>query len=194
MHNKNGTVGRFLPNIQYKVVPVNGIREGGRLFIYGPNVMQGYIHVNKPGVILPLDDGWYNTGDIVSVDHEGYLIIQGRVKRFAKIAGEMVSLTAIENHIANLWPHHLHATVSVPDDKKGEIVVLVTDNSCANKEAIIGYFKKNDIAELYMPKQIFIVEEMFILGSGKVNISQVQKYVEQHLSHSHSQAEEKSQV
>src|SRR5690606_17546496 len=92
MHNKPGSVGRLLPGIDYRIAPVEGIEQGGRLQVHGPNVMAGYIHAEEPGRIAALEDKWYDTGDIVDIDAEGYVHIIGRAKRFAKIGGEMVSL------------------------------------------------------------------------------------------------------
>src|SRR5204863_5016029 len=124
MQYKAGTVGRLLPSIKYELRPVEGIYEGGRLCISGPNIMLGYMFAHTPGVIQPLEDGWHDTGDIVSIDKEGYITIKGRAKRFAKIAGEMVSLQAVEDTLYALWPNNQHAALSVPDQRKGERIIL----------------------------------------------------------------------
>ena len=94
--NRPGTVGQLLPGMEARLEPVEGITEGGRLFLRGPNVMAGYMSPDDPTRIEPLDGGWHDTGDIVDIDEEGYIAILGRVKRFAKIGGEMVSLSAVE--------------------------------------------------------------------------------------------------
>ncbi|NDC39733.1 MAG: hypothetical protein EBZ48_17125 [Proteobacteria bacterium] len=106
---KRGSVGRILPGIQPRLEPVPGVPEGGRLWISGPNVMKGYFKIDKPGILQPLPDRWYDTGDIVSIDAQGFVTIQGRAKRFAKIGGEMVSLTAVEQAVEAVWPGALHA-------------------------------------------------------------------------------------
>ena len=97
MQNKAGSVGQFLPGVEYKLIPVPGVEKGQRLVVKGDNVMLGYLLHNKPGVIqvpsAELGPGSYDTGDIVQVDEEGFITIQGRAKRFAKIGGEMISLT-----------------------------------------------------------------------------------------------------
>ncbi len=103
MHQKAGTVGRFLPGIEYKLEDVPGVEEGGRLFVRGPNVMLGYYKPDKPGILQPPDEGWHDTGDIVGIDDKGYVKILGRAKRFAKIAGEMVSLASVETMAMALW-------------------------------------------------------------------------------------------
>lgn len=169
MHCKKGTVGRLLPQIGHKVVKVPGIKDGGSLVVKGPNVMLGYLKADKPGVIQPLKDGWYDTGDIVTVDEDGFVKIQGRAKRFAKIAGEMISLTAVEGEIKALWKDFDHAVVSVADDKKGEQLVLFTTNEKASREEIVDYFQKSGINELSVPKTIRIMEAIPIMGSGKVD-------------------------
>ena len=143
MHSKGGSVGKLLPDIEYKLTKVPGINTGGRLVVRGPNVMLGYLLVDNPGVLVPPKDGWYDTGDIVEVDEERFVTIIGRAKRFAKIAGEMVSLTATEGVVASLWPDSLHAAVSVPDDKKGEQIILVTDCTDVDRSAISKKIKAN---------------------------------------------------
>ena len=126
MHSKPGSVGRIFDGMQHRLEPVEGIAEGGRLWIKGPNVMLGYLRADNPGVLEPPPEGWYDTGDIVTIDEHGYVTIQGRAKRFSKIAGEMVSLTALEAKLGELYKDHVHAVVAVPDAKKGEQLVMFT--------------------------------------------------------------------
>ena len=169
MENKGGTVGRFLPGIDYQLKPVPGIDEGGLLLVSGPNVMLGYLLADNPGVLQPLVDGWYDTGDIVAIDEVGYVTIQGRVKRFAKIAGEMVSLTMVEQQLNLLWPGYQHAVVSVPDEKKGEQIVLMTTYADALRDAMVQYAKTVKMAEIAIPRQIRIVKSLPLLGVGKID-------------------------
>jgi len=115
---REGSVGRLLPGIEARLDPVPGIEEGGRLWVRGPNVMLGYLLTEAPGVLQPPPDGWYDTGDIVAIDAAGFVTIKGRAKRFAKIGGEMVSLTAVEAAVARLWPNARHAVVNIPDARK----------------------------------------------------------------------------
>lgn len=177
MHNKPGTVGRLMPGIDHKLEPVPGIEEGGKLVVCGPNVMLGYLLSDNPGVLVPTENETYDTGDIVTFDADGYITIQGRAKRFAKIAGEMVSLTAVESYLSALWPAYHHAVVSIPDERKGEQLVLVTDCKTAAREAIIAHVKAHGISELSIPKQIKIVDKVPLLGTGKTDYVKVRELV-----------------
>ncbi len=173
LQGKPGTVGRLLPGIRYRLKPVDGIKEGGELVISGPNIMKGYLFADQPGVLVPPHEGWHETGDIVNIDDEGYVTIIGRVKRFAKIAGEMISLVMVEKHINALWPDHQHAVINLPDEKKGEQLVLVTTHAEATREAIVGYAKINQLAEICLPKKIVTLKELPLLGSGKVDYATI---------------------
>lgn len=181
MQNKLGTVGNFLPGIRYEVEPVHEIKQGGRLLISGPNVMLGYLSKEQMGEIIPPSHGWYDTGDIVEVDAEGYLIILDRAKRFAKISGEMVSLTAIENIIYDLWPDKLHAILNIPDAKKGEQIVLITDYKLATKGNLIRAFREKGFSELSLPRKLYFIDSMPLLGSGKVDYKAVRNWLEKQL-------------
>ncbi len=94
---KAGTVGKLLPGIEAKLENVDGIVDGGKLIIKDPNLMLGYMKADQPGILQPRETDWHDTGDIVDIDKDGFVAIKGRVKRFAKIAGEMISLTLIES-------------------------------------------------------------------------------------------------
>ncbi|MBS1212783.1 MAG: acyl-(acyl-carrier-protein)--phospholipid O-acyltransferase, partial [Proteobacteria bacterium] len=127
MQYRAGTVGRLMPGIRYRIEPVPGFDEGGRLHVSGPNVMLGYLLHDQPGRLIPpasvFGEGWHDTGDLADVDDEGFVTIKGRFKRFAKIAGEMVSLAMVEELAARLWPGYQHAAITLPDPKKGEQIV-----------------------------------------------------------------------
>jgi acyl-[acyl-carrier-protein]-phospholipid O-acyltransferase/long-chain-fatty-acid--[acyl-carrier-protein] ligase len=169
MHVKPGTVGRLLPGIKHKLEPVPGIEKGGKLIVSGPNIMKGYFRVEAPGKLEEPIDGWYDTGDIVEVDSDGFVIIAGRAKRFAKIAGEMVSLTAVEAAADGLWPDGTHAVLSVSDMKKGEQLVLLTTEDTVAKDALRAYLQVEGMSELMAPKYIKYVEEIPVLGTGKTD-------------------------
>ena len=138
MFNKFGTVGRLLPGMTAKLEQVDGVEEGGRLYVNGPNVMLGYLRADKPGVLEPPPDGWHDTGDIVTIDEQGFITIKGRAKRFAKVGGEMVSLAAVEMLAADLWPDNMTAVAAVPDPRKGERLIMVTDKHGATRCGLSG--------------------------------------------------------
>src|SRR5690606_21618560 len=114
MHHKKRTVGRFLPGISHHLEPVQGIDDGGRLWVHGPNVMLGYLFASTPGKLNPPKDNWYDTGDIAKIDEEGYVHLLGRAKRFAKVGGEMISLISVEEAVSRLWPEFIHGVIAVP--------------------------------------------------------------------------------
>jgi acyl-[acyl-carrier-protein]-phospholipid O-acyltransferase/long-chain-fatty-acid--[acyl-carrier-protein] ligase len=177
IQGKTGTVGRLVPGIQHKLKEVPGIKEGGRLYVSGPNVMLGYLMSTAPGVLVPPEDGWYDTGDIVDMDSEGYITIKGRAKRFAKVGGEMISLTAVEEFLGKLWPDHTHAIVAIPDEKKGEQLILVTENKEAQRQEITEYVRNQGLSELGLPKKIIYVDQVPVLGTGKIDYVTTQEIV-----------------
>jgi acyl-[acyl-carrier-protein]-phospholipid O-acyltransferase/long-chain-fatty-acid--[acyl-carrier-protein] ligase len=169
MHFKAGTVGRFLPGIEHRLEPVEGIAGGGRLFVRGPNVMLGYLRAEKPGVLQPPPRGWYDTGDIVEIDGAGFVTIKGRAKRFAKVAGEMVPLGVVEDFVAKVWPEAMHAVVTLPDSRRGEQLVLVTDREDAHRAALVSAARDAGLPDIFVPRQIAKVDRVPILGTGKVD-------------------------
>lgn len=169
MFNRNGTVGRLLPGIEPRLDPVPGITEGGRLSVRGDNIMLGYYRIDEPGVLESPPDGWHDTGDIVTIDDDGFVKIQGRAKRFAKIAGEMVSLAAVEQMTAGLWPDAISAVVAAPDARKGERLIMVTTHKGAIRADVQDYLRQKGATELMMPAEVMIVPSMPLLGSGKTD-------------------------
>ena len=169
MQHKAGSVGRIMPGMEARLEPVPGIADGGRLFVRGPNVMLGYLRAERPGVIEPPHDGWHDTGDVVAIDGEGFVTIKGRAKRFAKIGGEMVSLAAVEALAAELWPDYVSAAVSVPDPRKGERIILVTNGPGTSRAAFQAHARERGVNELATPTEIIAVDEVPLLGSGKVD-------------------------
>jgi acyl-[acyl-carrier-protein]-phospholipid O-acyltransferase/long-chain-fatty-acid--[acyl-carrier-protein] ligase len=169
MHFRAGTVGRLLPGIDHRLEPVSGVEEGGRLMVAGPNIMLGYLKAEDPGRLEPPAEGWYDTGDIVSLDDGGYITILGRAKRFAKVAGEMVSLAAVENLVSALWPDEMHAVVALPDARKGEQLVLLTERPGAARDELSAHARAAGASELMVPRQIFTVDRLPLLGSGKAD-------------------------
>lgn len=177
-NNRPGTVGQLLPGIDYRLEPVEGVDAGGRLIISGPNVMSGYATNGEPLEWEPVEDGWLDTGDIVDVDEDRFVTIRGRAKRFAKIGGEMVSLTAVEGIAGGVWPDNRHAVVAIPDTRKGEKLVLVTDRQDAETADLSAWARANGAPELVVPKKIIKVDEIPVLGSGKTDYVSLQKLAE----------------
>jgi acyl-[acyl-carrier-protein]-phospholipid O-acyltransferase/long-chain-fatty-acid--[acyl-carrier-protein] ligase len=139
--------------------------------------MLGYLKAEKPGVLEPPLDGWHDTGDIVTLDAQGFLTIKGRAKRFAKIGGEMVSLAAVEMIAAELWPLAPSAVVAVPDPRKGERLILITQQKDATRSQFQTYAREHGASDLMMPSEILILDKMPMLGSGKVDLLILAKLV-----------------
>jgi acyl-[acyl-carrier-protein]-phospholipid O-acyltransferase/long-chain-fatty-acid--[acyl-carrier-protein] ligase len=169
MHFKAGTVGRLLPGIVWRIEPIAGISEGGRLAVAGPNIMKGYLSSASPGAIDAPPGGWYDTGDIVSMDAQGYVSIIGRAKRFAKIAGEMISLGAVEEMAATLSPNFRHAAVAVPDPHKGEQIILLTEDPEATVDALLAHARARGITEIMVPRKVLAVAAIPLLAAGKID-------------------------
>jgi acyl-[acyl-carrier-protein]-phospholipid O-acyltransferase/long-chain-fatty-acid--[acyl-carrier-protein] ligase len=182
MFNKFGTVGRLLPGMQARLEKVEGVDEGGRLWVKGPNVMVGYLRADKPGVLEPPPEGWYDTGDIVTIDEQGYIAIKGRAKRFAKVGGEMISLAAVEMLAAELWPNYISAVAAVPDARKGERLILVTDKHGATRVDFQAFARAKHASELMFPSEVIVLDKLPLLGSGKPDLLALQKLVQEQAS------------
>ena len=176
--NRSGTVGKLMVGMEAKLEPVEGIAHAGLLSVKGPNIMLGYL--DGAGGIEPPAGGWYHTGDVVSMDDEGFITIRGRMKRFAKIGGETVSLAVVENCAAALWPEHHHAAVSLPaaaqvHGSRGEEIVLVTDASLARRMDLVAWAQNHGVSELAVPRKIITVAQIPVLGTGKTDYVAVEK-------------------
>ena len=178
LHPKPGTVGRPLPLIEHRIDPVDGIEDGGRLFVRGPNVMLGYLLPEAPGVLVPPKDGWHDTGDVLAEDGQGYLRVTGRIRRFAKLGGEMVSLAAVEALAERLWPGARHGAVAVADPHKGERLVLVTTEAGATRRRLHDFLKEAGAGELLLPGEVRVVEALPLLGTGKTDHVALKRLVE----------------
>ena len=184
--NRFGSIGKLLPAIEHRIVPVDGIEKGGELIVKGPNVMLGYIMPDKPGVLVPLEDGWYHTGDVVEIDEIGFVYIKDRIKRFAKIGGEMVSLNAVQEMVCKAYEwmgaEFQYGVVAIPHESKGEQIVLVTNNKQVTQEVIHDYIKNNGLSELYLPRLILFKEQLPIFATGKMDNVSLKKLVLEDLS------------
>mgnify|MGYP003641159300 FL=1 len=173
MANKSETVGQLLAGMDAYIEPVDGIAHGGRLVVRGPNVMRGYLFHGGDGEHYPPStdrgQGWYDTGDIVDIDPNGFISIVGRHKRFAKIGGEMVSLLQTEELAQLAWPDHAHAAVALPDTRKGEQIIMLSEYPECDRSELVSAAKRCGASELSIPKRVVYCEEIPLLGSGKTD-------------------------
>ena len=174
---KLGTAGRMFPGIEAKIEKVPGIEAGGRLWVKGDNIMLGYLRADQPGQLQGVTDGWHDTGDIVNIDDEGFVSILGRAKRFAKVGGEMVSLTQVEAWVAGLWPQMTHCVCAVADERKGEKLVLVTSFESADRKTIQQYITDQGGAEIMAPREVLYMRDIPVLATGKLDYPEIQKRV-----------------
>jgi len=182
MAYRTGTVGQLLPGLHSKLFPVPGIDRGGILHVSGPNIMSGYLRVEKPGVVQAPESeagsGWYNTGDVVDVDGDGFLRIVGRVKRFAKVAGEMISLESVEKLATQASPTGQHATSTQIDEARGENVVLFTTDTALTRETLQAAARAGGFPEIAVPRKIKLVEALPLLGTGKIDYVTLKQWAE----------------
>jgi acyl-[acyl-carrier-protein]-phospholipid O-acyltransferase/long-chain-fatty-acid--[acyl-carrier-protein] ligase len=171
--------------MEYRLEPVPGIAEGGLLHVKGPNVMLGYWRDSNPGVLEPpasqFGPGWYSTGDLAVIDEERFVRLLGRVKRFAKIAGEMVSLENAEKLAELASPAAVHASVARPDPGRGEMVVLLTQDRGLRRDQLQQAARDSGLPELAVPRRILHIDRIPLLGNGKKDYPQIQRLVEQML-------------
>jgi len=166
---RSGSVGQLVPGISYKLTPVEGIEEGGRLHVKGDNIMKGYFLYDSPAELMPPEDGWYDTGDIVEVDEQGFIFIKGRAKRFAKIAGEMVSLEVVEKIAQTAAPEHKHAATTKEDAQRGENIILFTTDPALKREDLQVVSKSLGTPEIAVARKVIAIEEIPLLGTGKTD-------------------------
>jgi acyl-[acyl-carrier-protein]-phospholipid O-acyltransferase/long-chain-fatty-acid--[acyl-carrier-protein] ligase len=182
MAYRSGTVGQLLPCIEHKLIPVPGIDKGGMLHVRGPNVMSGYYRFDAPGQLQPpssdAGDGWYETGDVVAIDDDGFVSIVGRVKRFAKVAGEMVSLEVVEKLAVQASPTAMHGASTQADGARGEAIVMFTTDAALTRDALSAAAKTLGIPEIAVPRKIQRVDALPLLGTGKTDYVSLKKMAE----------------
>ncbi|MBR1825149.1 MAG: AMP-binding protein [Alphaproteobacteria bacterium] len=184
--NKFGSIGKLLPGMQYRIEPVDGIETGGELCVKGPNVMLGYYMPDNPGVLVPPQNGWYHTGDVVDIDEIGFFTIKDRIKRFAKIGGEMVSLNAVLDMVIDatkeMSNEYNYGVVAIPHESKGEQIVLVTNNREVTSSLLHDYVKANGMSELYLPRVILYHDKLPVFATGKADNVTLKKEVLEELN------------
>jgi len=183
MQNRSGTVGKVVPGLETRIEPVEGIPEGGILHVRGPNVMLGYLLHDQPTVLRPPSSmfgaGWYSTGDVVEIDGDGFVHIKARMKRFAKVAGEMVSLEAVEQLAMAASPGKTHAAISVANEKRGETVVLFSEDEALKRDAVLAAARSAGQAEVAVPRSVIFLQKLPRLGSGKVDYMALKQMAEE---------------
>ena len=179
--SRHGSAGRFLPGLEYKLESVEGVGDGGRLLVRGPNVMRGYLNPDANAKFKSLG-GWYDTGDVVNVDADGFVHILGRLKRFAKVSGEMVSLTAIEDALAGAFPQYgvrfEVAIVARPDAEKGETIIAVTNEARLTLDEIRAVIRAKGFTNLCVPREVRFLRQIPKLGTGKVSHMELSRRVQ----------------
>ncbi|MCX8157950.1 MAG: AMP-binding protein [Verrucomicrobiae bacterium] len=177
-----GTAGRLLPGMDYRLEPVEGVPQGGRLLVRGPNVMKGYLNPEAHAAFQALG-GWYDTGDIALVDEDRYVTLLGRLKRFAKISGEMISLTAVEEALAGAFPKYGQrcavAVLSQPDPEKGERLVAVANDERVTVEDLRQAILLRGLPALCVPRELVYLRELPLLGTGKINYRELKRWLEE---------------
>ncbi len=172
-HARLGTVGTLVPGVAARILPVPGIEHGGELHVHGPNLLSGYYLLEQPARLQPplsaAGPGWYNTGDVAELDADGYLTLHGRLKRFAKVAGEMISLEVVESLARTASADAQHAASSAADPARGESIVLFTTDSGLNREQLKAAARVRGVPELAVPRRIEVLEALPLLGTGKVD-------------------------
>ena len=175
---RRGKIGHPLPGITVRIIDIDTgepVTPGtpGMLLVKGPNVMKGYL--GKPEKTAEvLHDGWYTTGDVALLEEDGFLTITDRLSRFSKIGGEMVPHVRIEDKLQELAgiTEQVFAVTALPDEKKGERIVVISTLSDDKLAPVIEKFAQCDLPALWKPRanQFFHVDELPILGTGKIDL------------------------
>ena len=185
LRNRPGTVGKAFSGTEFRIVDPDSLDpiptgQDGLILIGGPQIMKGYLKMpEKTAEVIELIDGyrWYRTGDKGHLDEDGFLTIVDRYSRFAKIGGEMISLTTVEEEILEVCnDKDLEiAATCLPDQRKGEKIVLLATNNNLDKNQLKKLLSDAKVNPLYYPAQVLMVEEIPKLGSGKTDFGATKK-------------------
>jgi acyl-[acyl-carrier-protein]-phospholipid O-acyltransferase/long-chain-fatty-acid--[acyl-carrier-protein] ligase len=183
--NRPGSIGTVIPNVQVKITDVQTgkdlpVGKEGKILVKGDLVMKGYFD-DVEETLLHIKDGWYDTGDMGVMDKDGFLWHRGRLKRFVKIGGEMVSLVRTEGVLEEILPGGVSCCiVEVPDPKKGARLVAAVTRNVNEKEMIKQMSKK--LPSIAIPSQFIVFDELPKMGSGKVDFRTITDMVRKKLS------------
>jgi len=189
-NNRPGSVGRPIPGVQVRIENYEtgeecGPGEDGRILVKGDNVMMGY-YDDFEQTSLHMRQGWYDTGDMGNIDEQGYLWHVGRVKRFVKIGGEMVSLVKTESVLEKILPEDVQCcVVEIPDSTKGAKIIAVTTEEI-DKKPIIKQLAEQ-LPQIALPKQFMVIEDLPKMGSGKIDFRSITEMVKE----THAQGKKK---
>ena len=178
LRNRPGTVGKAFSGTEFRIVDPDSLEpiptsQDGLILIGGPQIMKGYLKMpEKTAEVIEIIDGyrWYRSGDKGHLDEDGFLTIVDRYSRFAKIGGEMISLTTVEEEILDACNNsELEiAATCLPDQKKGEKIVLLSTVEI-NKDELKVLLNKANVNPLHYPSKVLVVKEIPKLGSGKTD-------------------------
>jgi acyl-[acyl-carrier-protein]-phospholipid O-acyltransferase/long-chain-fatty-acid--[acyl-carrier-protein] ligase len=175
---KRGRIGHPLPGVSIKIVDIEtgeqvGPGRTGMLLVKGPNVMQGYLGMPEKTAEV-LRGGWYITGDVAMMEEDGFVTITDRLSRFSKIGGEMVPHVRIEEKLQDLAgvTEQVFAVTALPDEKKGERIVVLSTLPTAQFESVLQKLAQSDLPALWKPKanQFFHADALPLLGTGKMDL------------------------
>ncbi len=178
--NRPGSIGKPFPSVKVKIEDINsgiecGPNQEGKIMVKGDLVMKGYFD-DLEETALHIRDGWYDTGDMGLIDEDGYLWHKGRLKRFVKIGGEMVSLVRTELELERILPAGIDCcVVEVPDSVKGAKIVAAVTKEINEKEILKKLAQK--LPAISLPKKFIVLPEMPKMGSGKIDFRSITNIV-----------------
>jgi len=179
-HNRPGSIGLPLPSVEVKIADLEtgaplAVGEEGKILVKGDNVMKGYLG-DVEETSLRMHDGWYDTGDMGVMDEDGYLWHRGRLRRFVKVGGEMVSLVRTEIVLEQLLPAEVDCcVVDVPDSKKGARLIAAVTTAVDVKAIVKGL--RAQLPQISVPKAFVVIEQLPKMGSGKIDFRRITEQV-----------------